>query len=133
MLSVLSIAGSGYADFGERPPPLPLLQSLAIRVRNDPYATMRMLHEFYGLLDGLCSIEMVEVLRRFSALRDLRFTLYDDKPEHVQQWWEAQLATRLSGRLRSAISVSVTVLKSRYLVRSFPHVTYDRVAQLTLA
>ncbi len=110
MLSVLTIAGSGYPDFGERPPPLPLLQSLAITLTFS-YATSMLMHEDYGLLDELCSIEMVEVLKRFSALRELRFTLYDDKPEHVRQWWEAQLATRLTGRLHSAISVSVIVLK----------------------
>lgn len=111
LLSVLSIAGSGYPDFGDRPPPLPLLQSLAIRVsKHSLYTTAMLMHEDDGLLDELCSIEMVEVLKRFSALRELRFTLCD-APQHNRQWWEAQLATRLTGRLHSAISVSATILK----------------------
>ncbi len=62
-----------------------------------------------GLLNSLCSTEMVEVLDRFSALRNLGFMLPDMTLQHDRQWWEAELATRLPSRLHSAITVSIWV------------------------
>ncbi len=116
LLSILSIIGSSA------------LQSLAIRLQyNRPYNIYHV--DRVGLLDSLCSAEMVQVFNRFSALRNLSFTLYDNTPEHDRQWWEAELATRLQSRLCSA-RVSVSVIR---VAGAFPAscVSYDRVAQLT--
>ena len=62
-----------------------------------------------GFLDILCGEAVIDVLSRFSELRQLHLQLDERAKKFNNEWWKSQMLLRLPDHLRSVFPLSVEV------------------------
>ena len=64
-----------------------------------------------GFADLLLGDEMLAILSRFTELRQLHFTLWENYEEYDAGWWTAEMVRRLPDSCHAAVSVKVIPLE----------------------